>query len=267
MTSFISCAIVTTVILVIGAVVPCTLAFGSEGTSPNPTADSTIENAVVKIFTTKSNPDPYKPWTKQAPQEVTGSGVVIEGKRILTNAHVVLYASQLQVQANQGSDKISATVEAVAPGIDLAILKLEDETFFNNHPPLERTHTLPEVKDTVMAYGFGPIILARILDGFPQLNTWVCWAIGAVGSVSVLYHGIGMILRPDQTKGFGLYLMAIIIVVLMSGLAHFAAVSVLHGKILQPRSVQGQTTSLVYSVALQTADNERAIGARNHRAG
>ena len=107
---------------------------------------------------------------------------------------------------------------------------------------------------TVMAYGFGPIILARILDGLPQLNTWVCWAIGAAGAISVLYHGIGMILRPDQTKGFGLYLMAIIIVVLMSGLAHFAAVSVLHGKILQPHAVQGRTTSLVYSVALGTAD-------------
>jgi S1-C subfamily serine protease len=154
MTSFISRAIVTTVILVIGASAPCTLASGPEGTSPKPSADSAIENAVVKIFTTKSNPDPYKPWTKQAPKEVTGSGVVIEGKRILTNAHVVLYASQLQVQANQGSDKISATVEAVAPGIDLAVLKLEDETFFDNHPPLERTHTLPEVKDAVMAYGF-----------------------------------------------------------------------------------------------------------------
>jgi hypothetical protein len=108
---------------------------------------------------------------------------------------------------------------------------------------------------TVMAYGFGPIILARIVDGFPQVNTWVCWAVGAAGSISVLYHGIGMILRPDQTKGFGLYLMAIIIVVLMSGLAHFAAVSVLHGKILQPHAVQGRTTSLVYSVALGAAGN------------
>ena len=150
----ISCALVATVIFIIGAVVPCTLAYGLEGSSPNPATGFTIENSVVKIFTTRSNPDPFKPWAKQAPQEATGSGVVIEGKRILTNAHVVLYASQLQVQANQGSDKISATVEAVAPGIDLAVLKLEDETFFNSHPPLVRTHTLPEVKDAVMAYGF-----------------------------------------------------------------------------------------------------------------
>jgi len=44
---------------------------------------------------------------------MTGSGVVIEGKRILSNAHVVRYASQIQVQANEGGNKISAVVEAV----------------------------------------------------------------------------------------------------------------------------------------------------------
>jgi len=120
-----------------------------------PAADAKqIENSVVKIFATKRNPDLYKPWAKQAPQEVTGSGVIIEGKRILTNAHVVLYASQVQVQANQASDKVSARVEAVAPGIDLAILTLEDETLFGKHPPLARANTLPEIRDTVIAYGF-----------------------------------------------------------------------------------------------------------------
>jgi S1-C subfamily serine protease len=71
-------------------------------------------------------PDPFKPWTKQAPSEATASGVVIEGKRILTNAHVVLYASQVQIQANAAGDKLPATVVAIAPGIDLAVLQLDD---------------------------------------------------------------------------------------------------------------------------------------------
>jgi S1-C subfamily serine protease len=124
------------------------------GQTPSIANGSQVENAVVKIFATKRNPDLYKPWAKQAPQEVTGSGVIIEGKRILTNAHVVLYASQVQVQANQASDKVSARVETIAPGIDLAILKLEDETLFSKHPPLARANTLPEIRDTVIAYGF-----------------------------------------------------------------------------------------------------------------
>jgi S1-C subfamily serine protease len=113
-----------------------------------------VESSVVKIFSTSRFPDPYKPWQKQGPRESTGTGVIIEGKRILTNAHVVLYASQVQVQANQSGDKISATVESIAQGIDLAVLKLDDESFFDHRPPLPRATKLPAVKDTVMVYGF-----------------------------------------------------------------------------------------------------------------
>jgi S1-C subfamily serine protease len=113
-----------------------------------------IESSVVKVFSTVRHPDPFKPWTKQAPSEITGSGVVIEGKRILTNAHVVLYASQVQVQASAAGDKVSATVVAVAPGIDLAVLKLDDAAFFDAHPALARANRLPHIKDPVLAYGF-----------------------------------------------------------------------------------------------------------------
>jgi S1-C subfamily serine protease len=132
------------------------------GQSATPTVPSSrteakadpVENSVLKVFTTARYPDLYQPWTKQAPNEFTGSGVVIEGKRILTNAHVVLYASQVQVQANQAGDKLSATVEAIAPGIDLAVLRLDDEKFFESHLPLPRATTLPDIKDAVMAYGY-----------------------------------------------------------------------------------------------------------------
>jgi S1-C subfamily serine protease len=113
-----------------------------------------VANAVVKVFSTMRYPDVIRPWTKQQPSEVTGSGVIIDGKRILTNAHVVLYASQVQVQANQAGDKISATVEAVAPGIDLAVLKLEDESLFDSHAPIKRAAAVPQIKDAVLAYGF-----------------------------------------------------------------------------------------------------------------
>jgi len=113
-----------------------------------------IENSVVKVFATMRYPDPFKPWTKQAPSEVTASGVVIEGKRILTNAHVVLYASQVQIQANAAGDKVPATVVAVAPGIDLAVLQLDDASFFDTHPPVARASKLPQIKDAVLAYGF-----------------------------------------------------------------------------------------------------------------
>ena len=136
----------------------------SDATPPETTATASsapveartdaVANSVVKVFSTVRYPDFYRPWAKESPSEITGSGVVIEGKRILTCAHVALYASQVQVQANQAGDKISATVEFVAPGIDLAVLKLDDETFFDSHPALPRAKLLPDIKDAVMVYGY-----------------------------------------------------------------------------------------------------------------
>ena len=138
-------------VVVVGVVAPAAIA-----AAPVPPGDgaANIENSVVKVFSTVRHPDPFKPWTKQAPSEISGSGVVIEGKRILTNAHVVLYASQVQVQSSAAGDKISATVVAVAPGIDLAVLQLDDPSFFDTHPAVARASTLPHIKDAVLAYGF-----------------------------------------------------------------------------------------------------------------
>jgi S1-C subfamily serine protease len=119
-----------------------------------PAIPTNLGNAVVKVFATLRLPDPYRPWTKQAPSDISASGVVIEGHRILTNAHAVLYASQVQIQGTASGDKISATVEAIAPGIDLAVLKLDDDSFFASHAPLARASALPQIKDAVLAYGF-----------------------------------------------------------------------------------------------------------------
>ena len=131
-----------------------TLVAPDPAATPAPKPDATIENSVVKVFSTVRYPDPYRPWTKQAPKDYTGSGAVIGGHRILTNAHVVLYASQIQIQANQAGDKLPATVEFVAPGIDLAVLKVDDESFFDTHAPLPLAKNLPDIKDAVMVYGY-----------------------------------------------------------------------------------------------------------------
>jgi S1-C subfamily serine protease len=148
----IRCALIGGLVAV--ALAAATPAAPQPATEPSAAIAHDAENAVVKIFSTVRRPDVAKPWTKAAPTEISGSGVVIEGKRILTNAHVVAYASQVQVQGSQTGDKISATVVATAPGIDLAVLKLDDESFFDGRPPLPRASSLPEIKDPVLAYGF-----------------------------------------------------------------------------------------------------------------
>jgi len=145
---------VLTTLLAAAAMVVSSPAVRAQGAETSVAPSHQVENSVVKVFATVRHPDLTRPWNKQPPSDVSGSGVVIEGKRILTNAHIVLYASQIQIQANQAGDKLSATLEWIAPGIDLAVLKLDDESFFDSHAALPRATTMPDVKDTVMVYGY-----------------------------------------------------------------------------------------------------------------
>jgi hypothetical protein len=85
---------------------------------------------------------------------------------------------------------------------------------------------------TVIAYGYSPIFLARFLAVFPGLNAWICWALGVLGAIYILYHGVALVLQPDQTKGFGLYLMCRLILILFGGSTHLVALAVLHGRIV-----------------------------------
>ncbi len=46
-------------------------------------------------------------------------------------------------QANQSGDKYTATVEAFSTTMDLAVLRLDDETFFDTRAPLPRAWAIP----------------------------------------------------------------------------------------------------------------------------
>ena len=128
--------------------------------TPLAVADDSVEirDSVVKIFTTQRGPDFESPWIKQSPSEISGTGFVIDGNRILTNAHVVEMASQIFVQPPNSSEKIRAQVIGIAQGIDLAIIELRKESdreeFHAKHPPLTLNETIPAIGSTVQAIGF-----------------------------------------------------------------------------------------------------------------
>ncbi len=117
-------------------------------------AQDSVRDLVVKIHTTRREPDLVRPWTRQNPVNVSGSGIVIDGKRILTNAHMVQNASQIYVQPNQSPEKYLARVIAIAEPVDLALLSIDDESFFEKRAYLEFADDLPRVKDAVSVYGF-----------------------------------------------------------------------------------------------------------------
>lgn len=118
------------------------------------TTDADVRPLVVKIHTTQRFPDVFQPWTQQSAQKVSGSGVIIPGRRILTNAHVVRNASEIYVQPYQSSDMLEARVIGFAPGIDLALIELEDPAFFDTRGHVEIDGVIPKVRDAVSVYGY-----------------------------------------------------------------------------------------------------------------
>lgn len=121
---------------------------------PAARAADEVKKSVVKIFATQSPPNMFMPWKISTPSEVTGSGVIIEGGRILTNAHVVNYAQQIYVQPHESSDKLDATIEYLSPDCDLATLKLDDPAAIKDLKPVPLADKLPLLKSKINVLGY-----------------------------------------------------------------------------------------------------------------
>lgn len=113
-----------------------------------------LRDSVVKIEVTERRPNLARPWSKRSPGKSSGSGVMISGGRLLTNAHVVKNASQIEVQPSGSSAKHSAHVIAVAPSIDLAVLEFDDASIADAIPPVEIEPALPELRQDVTVLGY-----------------------------------------------------------------------------------------------------------------
>jgi S1-C subfamily serine protease len=113
-----------------------------------------VRRSVVRVFAVQRLPDLFKPWNKKEPHEVAGSGFIVEGDRVLTNAHLVLYAKQIYLQPYESSERFPAKVVRMASGLDMAVLVPDDPTFFRERPALSFAADLPDVKDAVIVYGY-----------------------------------------------------------------------------------------------------------------
>jgi S1-C subfamily serine protease len=111
------------------------------------------ERSAIQILTYRQEPDWSAPWRFDAVQRAGGSGFVIKGKRIMTNAHVVSWSRQVIVRKYQDAKPYLATVEFVGHDCDLAILTVADESFFDGLPALEFGE-MPKVRSTVVTYGY-----------------------------------------------------------------------------------------------------------------
>ena len=75
---------------------------------------SDVKDAIVKIYTIQNSPDYYNPWSMRGPEASTGSGCVIKGKKILTNAHVVGDQTFIQVRRYGDAKRYEARLLSVS---------------------------------------------------------------------------------------------------------------------------------------------------------
>ena len=129
-----------------------TLLIATTAFAETPKANN-VRKSLVRITTTSQEPDYRVPWNPGNVSVGIGAGFVIEGDRILTNAHVVSNARFIEIEKEDDPKRYPATVQFVGHDCDLAVLKVPDQTFYQNTAPLSFGE-LPEIESEVSVFGY-----------------------------------------------------------------------------------------------------------------
>ena len=112
-----------------------------------------LEKSVVMIRSVRQDFDYITPWKQTAMAQGIGTGFIIAGKKILTNAHNVSNNKYLEIKKENLAKRYRSRVAFIGHDCDLAILTVDDESFFEDTVPLELAG-IPMVNTTVSTYGF-----------------------------------------------------------------------------------------------------------------
>src|SRR5213594_3152626 len=118
-----------------------------------PQPNGPIQKSLVRITATEVAPDYRAPWNAGMLGRGIGAGFVIDGPRIMTNAHVVSNSRYLTVERDGDPNKYQAKVLFVAHDCDLALITVDSPNFYKNMLAL-KFGGIPELESTVSAYGY-----------------------------------------------------------------------------------------------------------------
>jgi S1-C subfamily serine protease len=118
-----------------------------------PRPNGPVQKSLVRITATAVEPDYRAPWNAGVIARGIGAGFLIDGNRIMTNAHVVSNSRYLTVERDGDPNKYPARVLFVAHDCDLALVTVDSPNFFKNMTPL-KFGGIPELESVVSAYGF-----------------------------------------------------------------------------------------------------------------
>ncbi len=109
--------------------------------------------SVILIRSVKQDYNYVTPWKRAPLSRVSGSGFIVAGNKILTNAHNVSNSRYVELRKENVAGRHVARAVFVAHDCDLAMLAVDDASFFEGTVALELAG-IPKVNSTVSTYGF-----------------------------------------------------------------------------------------------------------------
>ncbi|MEJ2649677.1 MAG: trypsin-like peptidase domain-containing protein [Sedimentisphaerales bacterium] len=111
------------------------------------------EKSVFLIVAVHQEFNYVTPWKNENMSQSSGTGFLIGKNMILTNAHNVSNCRYLELRKENVAKRFPARVVFVGHDCDLAVLTVDDQSFFEGTVPLDLSG-LPNVNSTVSTYGF-----------------------------------------------------------------------------------------------------------------
>eukprot|EP01038_Epipyxis_sp_PR26KG_P009261 gene9261-12476_t len=112
------------------------------------------QNGVVQVFCDQLLSDWSTPWQFLNMGSSTGSGFIIGKRLIVTNMHVVKRAKTIQLKRQSDSEKYEARLVANAERVDLALLTVDNELFWENSQSLEINEELIGLQAEIDVVGY-----------------------------------------------------------------------------------------------------------------
>jgi len=111
--------------------------------APARASEPAYEAQVVELSATYQSWDPRQPWAKSPPRTRGAMAVVVEGRLLLTAAQMVGDATLLRVGRDGAPPREPARVVHVDPEVNLALLTVDDPSFFEGLAPVVWAEAVP----------------------------------------------------------------------------------------------------------------------------
>jgi len=100
-------------------------------------ASDQVENGPVRIQVTYQENNYSSPWKQKKAGSRSGYGCVLSSKRILTTADIVKDSTMIKLEKPGGKKFYPGRIEVIDYDVDLAVVSVEDESFFDGLTSVE----------------------------------------------------------------------------------------------------------------------------------